>query len=147
MRDRACTGNELEENRGICHNHTHIFSYSMSFYFCLFHKFVTFSNVLRFTIFRWYLTSDIWRCMIWYIKWISSQNLWGGSKNMTCTYREPGCWEPAVSSLLNGPLRAQSKADAEYSATWRHTSVAGNMMVFRREQASDPEARWHRGIS
>lgn len=29
----------------------------------------------------------------------------------------------------NGPLRAQSKAMAEYSATFGHTSVAGDMLV------------------
>jgi hypothetical protein len=29
----------------------------------------------------------------------------------------------------NGPLRAQSKAKAEYSATCGHTSVAGDMLV------------------
>ena len=36
----------------------------------------------------------------------------------------------------NGPLRAQSKAMqvAEYSATHRHASVAGNMLVFRKER-------------
>ena len=27
----------------------------------------------------------------------------------------------------------------------RHTSVAGNMLVFRREQGVSPEPRWHRG--
>ena len=32
----------------------------------------------------------------------------------------------------------------EYSATWRHTSVAGNMMVFRKVHGSCREARWHR---
>ena len=30
---------------------------------------------------------------------------------------------------------------AEYSATWRHTSVAGNMMVFCREHGSDHEIK------
>lgn len=33
--------------------------------------------------------------------------------------------------LSNGPLRVQSNAFcAKYSATWRHTSVARNMLVF-----------------
>ncbi len=31
----------------------------------------------------------------------------------------------------NGPLRAQSKAKAEYSATCRYTLVTGDMMVSR----------------
>ena len=34
---------------------------------------------------------------------------------------------------------------AEYSATWRHTSVAGNMKVFRQAHGSCRESRWHRG--
>jgi len=37
---------------------------------------------------------------------------------------------PAGRRLLNGPRRVRSKALAEYFATWRHTSVARNMLVF-----------------
>ena len=33
----------------------------------------------------------------------------------------------------DGPLRVQSKAKAEYSATRGHASVAGDMLVSRRE--------------
>ena len=29
--------------------------------------------------------------------------------------------------------------------TWRHTSVAGNMKVFRKEYGSNRKSRWHRG--
>lgn len=36
-----------------------------------------------------------------------------------------------VNKSLNGSLRAQSKAKAEYSATCGHTSVAGDMLVSR----------------
>lgn len=47
--------------------------------------------------------------------------------------------------LSNGPLRVQSKARAEYSATWRHTSVARDMMVSYGEHREFLcEARWHR---
>lgn len=35
----------------------------------------------------------------------------------------------AENKSSNGPLRAQSKAKAEYSATLGHTSVAGDMLV------------------
>ena len=35
--------------------------------------------------------------------------------------------------------------DTEYSVTWRHTSVAGNMQVFRQVHRSYCEAGWHRG--
>ena len=53
-------------------------------------------------------------------------------------------------SLPNGPLRVQSKEfikevckisdwiliyNSEYSVTWRHTSVAGDMIVSRKERA------------
>ena len=37
----------------------------------------------------------------------------------------------ARNKLSNGPLRAQGKAWAEYSATCGHTSVAGDMQVSR----------------
>ena len=56
--------------------------------------------------------------------------------------------------LSNGPLRAQSNAApdsssergrAEYSATWGHTSVAGDMLVSRKVRGRHGrEARWHR---
>ena len=39
----------------------------------------------------------------------------------------------AENKSSNGPRRAQSKGDVpEYSATWGHTSVAGDMLVSRR---------------
>ncbi len=38
----------------------------------------------------------------------------------------------AVSMPQDGPLRVQSKASAEYSATRGHASVAGDMLVSRR---------------
>jgi hypothetical protein len=37
----------------------------------------------------------------------------------------------AENKSSNGPLRVQSKARAEYSATCWHTSVAGDMLVSR----------------
>ena len=42
----------------------------------------------------------------------------------------------ARNKLSNGPRRVQSNAQqcAEYSATRRHASVAGNMLVFRKER-------------
>lgn len=57
-------------------------------------------------------------------------------------------WEAesrAERKLLNGPRRAQSKASAEYSATWGHTSVAGDMLVSRKARRFACESRWHRG--
>ena len=65
--------------------------------------------------------------------------------------------EPRIS---NGPLRAQSKEfikaickisdwiliyNSEYSVTWRHTSVAGDMIVSRKVHGKFHESRWHRG--
>ena len=48
--------------------------------------------------------------------------------------------------LANGPLRVQSNGCfPEYSATCGHTSVAGNMKVFRKEYGSNRKSRWHRG--
>ena len=64
-------------------------------------------------------------------------------------------------SLPNGPLRVQSKEfikevckisdwiliyNSEYSVTWRHTSVAGDMIVSRKVHGKFHESRWHRGI-
>lgn len=46
--------------------------------------------------------------------------------------RTRGAESRVRNKLSNGPLRVQSKAQficAEYSATWRHTSVAGDMLV------------------
>ena len=46
--------------------------------------------------------------------------------------------------LSNGPPRAQSKvylSIAEYSVTWRHTSVAGSVKALRREHGSDHEIK------
>ncbi|HAE80179.1 MAG TPA: hypothetical protein DCG70_01240 [Lachnoclostridium sp.] len=52
----------------------------------------------------------------------------------------------AGNKLSNGPRRAQSKArSAEYSATCRHTSVAGDMMVSCQAHGATRESRWHRG--
>ena len=58
--------------------------------------------------------------------------------------------------LSNEPLRAQSNAApdsssergrAEYSATWGHTSVAGDMKVSRQANRVIPvNSRWHRGF-
>mgnify|MGYP000281989725 FL=1 len=63
-------------------------------------------------------------------------------------------------SLPNGPLRVQSKEfikevckisdwiliyNSEYSVTWRHTSVAGDMIVSRKVHGKFHESRWHRG--
>ncbi len=36
-----------------------------------------------------------------------------------------------------GAVKGRRK-EAEYSVTWGHTSVAGNMMVFRKEHGSRP---------
>ena len=46
--------------------------------------------------------------------------------------RARGAESRVRNKLSNGPLRAQSKALAEYSATCGHTSVAGDMLVSRR---------------
>ena len=46
--------------------------------------------------------------------------------------RARGAESRVRNKLPNGPLRAQSKAFAEYSATCGHTSVAGDMLVSRR---------------
>ena len=46
--------------------------------------------------------------------------------------RARGAESRVRNKLSNGPLRAQSKAVAEYSATCGHTSVAGDMLVSRR---------------
>ena len=46
--------------------------------------------------------------------------------------RARGAESRVRNKLSNGPLRAQSKAFAEYSATCGHTSVAGDMLVSRR---------------
>lgn len=35
---------------------------------------------------------------------------------------------------------------AEYSVTWRHTSVAGDMLVSRQSARSIRESRWHREL-
>ena len=51
----------------------------------------------------------------------------------------------ARNTLSNGPLRVQSKAMAEYSATCGHTSVAGDMFVSRKGHGTAVNARWHRG--
>ena len=51
----------------------------------------------------------------------------------------------AVSEPQDGPLRVQSKALAEYSATRGHASVAGDMQVSRRGHGATRETRWHRG--
>jgi hypothetical protein len=45
----------------------------------------------------------------------------------------------------NGPLRVQSKAKAEYSATRGHALVAGDMFVSRGVHRKTCESRWHRG--
>ncbi len=45
--------------------------------------------------------------------------------------RTRGAESRVRNKLSNGPLRVQSNAIyAKYSATCRHTSVAGNMLVF-----------------
>lgn len=51
-----------------------------------------------------------------------------------------------VPRLSNGPLRVQSKAGtAEYSATWRHTSVVRDMIVsYGVCEVILRESRWHR---
>ena len=46
--------------------------------------------------------------------------------------RARGAESRVRNKLSNGPLRAQSKAFAEYSATCGRTSVAGDMLVSRR---------------
>ena len=43
--------------------------------------------------------------------------------------RARGAESRVRNKLSNGPLRAQSKASAKYSATCGHTSVAGGMLV------------------
>ena len=62
-------------------------------------------------------------------------------------------------SLPNGPLSTVKgiyKSDlqisdwillynSEYSVTWRHTSVAGDMIVSRKVHGKFHESRWHRG--
>lgn len=35
--------------------------------------------------------------------------------------------------------------NSEYSVTWRHTSVAGDMIVSRKVHGKFHESRWHRG--
>ena len=45
--------------------------------------------------------------------------------------RARGAESRVRNKLSNGPLRAQSKASAKYSATCGHTSVAGGMLVLR----------------
>ena len=46
--------------------------------------------------------------------------------------RARGAESRVRNKLSNGPLRAQSKASAKYSATCGHTSVAGGMLVLRK---------------
>ncbi|MBE7017295.1 MAG: hypothetical protein E7420_03970 [Ruminococcaceae bacterium] len=41
----------------------------------------------------------------------------------------------------NGPRRAQGKAKAEYSATRRHASVAGNVTAFRKVCGFRPQIK------
>jgi len=48
---------------------------------------------------------------------------------MMLLQRARGAESRVENKSSNGPLRAQSKAIAEYSATCRHTSVAGDMIV------------------
>ena len=50
-------------------------------------------------------------------------------------------------TLSNGPLRAQSKAHfrAEYSATFRQTLYAWDMLVSCKVHGKAVNARWHRG--
>ena len=48
---------------------------------------------------------------------------------MQTIQRFGGAENPKQNGLLNGPLRAWSKAFAEYSMTWGHTLVAVDMMV------------------
>ena len=50
--------------------------------------------------------------------------------------RARGAESRVRNKLSNGPPRAQSKANAEYSATCWHTSVAGDMLVSRRAHGS-----------
>ncbi|NBI09431.1 hypothetical protein D1641_05265 [Colidextribacter sp. OB.20] len=45
----------------------------------------------------------------------------------------------------NGPLRARGKASVEYSATWRHMLVAGDMQVSCGACGFYRETRWHHG--
>ena len=52
--------------------------------------------------------------------------------------------------LSNGPQRVQSNVKCvftEYSATWGHTLVAGDMLVSCKEcsSATGCKSRWHRG--
>ena len=65
----------------------------------------------------------------------------------SCAHRESGQVRAGWKcSLPNGPRRAQSKdISSEYSATWGHTSVAGDMIVSRRAHGNSRESRWHRG--
>ena len=50
--------------------------------------------------------------------------------------RARGAESRVGNKLSNGPPRAQSKAKAEYSATRRHASVAGDMLVSRKVHGS-----------
>lgn len=59
--------------------------------------------------------------------------------------RRTGKWttEGASKGVLCGEPSAQN---AEYHATCGHASVAGDMLVSRKERAARREARWHRGF-
>ena len=65
-----------------------------------------------------------------------------------CAHRESGKVRAGWRCRLpNGPQRAQGKVfikDLVFCDV-RHTSVAGNMQVFRKAHGSYRETRWHRG--
>lgn len=77
---------------------------------------------------------------------VSDYTVDAGVKSVTLLQRACDAENQVKNELSNGPQRAPSNVEAEYSATWGHTLVVGDMLVSLKVHGYfSVNSRWHRG--
>ena len=73
------------------------------------------------------------------------QNRRSGSNDVIVHLQRAGTVKAGRTQTVKWAAEGARKGSSRVFCDVRHTSVAGNMLVFRREQGVSPEPRWHRG--